>query len=116
MAGSPWRFYPPEREKGRVFCFFFNINDKEYPNVKPILAILLEKFHGKLLAVVPSPYNTLYEIAVYGITITLIEDNWPGPYLSASDSDAPVLERLLNDLKGELGATEIDMGNDGSTR
>jgi hypothetical protein len=84
--------------------------------VKPVVAILLERLHGKLLAVVPSPYNTPYEIAVHGITVTLIEDNWPGPYLSASEGDAPVLERLVNELRRELGATEIDMDNDASTR
>ena len=109
MAGSPWYFYPPDRQKGRIFYFFLNENDKEFPDVKPILAILLEKFQCRLLAVHPSPYNTPYEVFVYDITVMLIEDNWPHPYLSCSESDSSVLDRLVYDLAGELGAAEIDM-------
>ena len=108
MADSPWEFLPPKKQKGRIFYSFFNTNDKEYPDVKPILAILLNQMQGTLLRVLPSPYNTPYELSVYGITISLIEDNWPCPYLSAVESDAPVLERLVHALKRELGATQLD--------
>lgn len=107
MEASPWRFFPPERQKGRIFYSFFNENDKEYPDVKPVLEILLGKFRGELLRVLPSPYNTPYEISVCGITVLVVEDNWPDPYLGAPESDALVLERLVHDLKKELGATDI---------
>lgn len=108
MVDSLWEFLPPEKQKGRIFYSFFNRNDEDYPDVKPILAILLSQMQGTLLRVLPSPYNTPYELSVYGITISLIEDNWPCPYLSAPESDAPVLERLIHDLKKESGATKID--------
>ncbi len=107
MAASPWHFYPPERQKGRVFYSFFNANDKDYPDVKPILAILLGKLQGTLLAMVPSPCNTPYEVLVCDIKVGIIEDNWPCPYLSATESDAPVLERIVNRLIRELGASVI---------
>lgn len=72
------------------------------------MALLLDKFEGTLLGVMSSPYNTPYEISIYGITVTILEDNWPTPYLSAEEDDALVLERLVNDLERELAAIEMD--------
>lgn len=113
MSPCSWYFdLQPHRQNGRVFYFFSNSDDQEYPDVKPILAILLKKFQGKLGAARFSPYNTPYEILVYGITVILTEDNWPYLHLSASESEAPILERLVNDVKIELGVADVEMGEE----
>jgi hypothetical protein len=117
MPGCSWYFdLQPHRQNGRVFYFFSNSDDKEYPDVTPILTLLLQRFQGSLVTELPSPYNKPFEILVYGIAVILTEDNWPYPHLSASESDAPILERLVNDLKIELGAADIDIGTEDRER
>lgn len=114
MVASPWRFDPPERQKGRVFYGFSNANDKDYSDVRPILAILPEKFGASLVTVLPSPYNTPYVLSVYGITVALVEDNWPTPYFSAAEDDVGVLKRLVDDLQRALGAITLDLDRNGN--
>jgi hypothetical protein len=104
---SPWWFSPQHRSNGRVCYFFDNRNDLDYPDVRPILAILAQKFDAQIKSFF-SPYNSPFEIVVNGVTIHMVNDNMPCPHISVDECDRHFLEDLIMVLKRELDATNFD--------
>lgn len=102
---SPWWFSPPHHHNGRVFFYFDNRNDIEYPEVRPVLDILAEKFDAQIQLHF-SPYNSPFTVVIDGITIDLIQDNCPCPYFSVAEWDRPFMQYLIIRLKSELDTVD----------
>ncbi len=100
-TASPWLFDAPEKQKGRVFIYFYH-RDSEDTDVGLVVTVLQEKLQAKLISTIAGPYCDLYEFSVREMSMTLIDDNWPSPYLSAPEKDEQAFLELVDKLRQEL--------------